>query len=61
MYDINDLELCGFEHFFKLSADELKDFIVAHDPNFPTKSKLSTGWKMGKSASDQEAQKQALP
>eukprot|EP00956_Cyclotella_meneghiniana_P014153 scaffold21057_cov63-Cyclotella_meneghiniana.AAC.3 len=58
-HDTNDLELCTLEHFFALSVGELAEFIVAHDPNFPTKSTLK-GWRMGKSNSDKEAQMQAL-
>eukprot|EP00956_Cyclotella_meneghiniana_P037122 scaffold134700_cov46-Cyclotella_meneghiniana.AAC.1 len=57
--DTSDLQLCTFEHFHKLRAPELVKFILAHDPNFTTKSQLD-GWRKGQSESDKEAQIQAL-
>jgi hypothetical protein len=53
------LQDCSIDHFKKLKADDLVDFIVAHDPNYSTKAQASK-LKKGDKTVDWQATMEAL-
>ena len=56
-----EMDNCSLEQFAKLSAKELIEFIVAYDPDFPTKSSITkSGMVKGDKDSEMKAAYEAL-